>query len=119
MPNYPPDQVDEQFPALPCEDRENGLYINQPTVRNNLKGTPVTGISGPDGKTQYLVRAEDFMAVQKERDDLKRATYVIASVPEAFAVEPIRRALDSIGIDWKVAKNVAGLVRAVRAGTFK
>jgi len=103
-------------PALPIEDRMNGLYINRPW--RGMEGIEVTSLAGDGDETRYLVPAEDFMAVQKERDEHHKALYLIASQPEAFQHPQIRRILERAGIDWKVAESVGEIARQVQAGTF-
>jgi hypothetical protein len=57
---------------LPCEDHDAGLYIHQRSV-------DVVTISDSAGD-RYLVSAEDFMVIQRERDQLRKTLAFLNSV---------------------------------------
>jgi len=109
---------------LPVEDLDAGLYIHQ-------HATPVTVLELPgpvdesrlrpgEPERRYLVSAEDFMAVQKERDDYRKVTALIG----AWRLDPDRREetlirlLESVGVTDGLASSVAEIVAQVRNGTF-
>jgi hypothetical protein len=54
------------------ERRDDGLYIN-----DGIGVHVTTGRSSGSTRPAVYVDAEDFMRVQKERDDLKRVLYLI------------------------------------------
>jgi hypothetical protein len=65
--------------CLPCEDLDSGLYIHPLSARllaTLLHEREVETIE----PVQVWVAAEDFMAVQKERDDLRRTVGLINSI---------------------------------------
>src|ERR1017187_5399862 len=62
---------------LPIEDLDAGLYIHRDDPGRRMPGIKVTTISDPDGMTQYLVDAVQFMEIQLERDNYRRALALI------------------------------------------
>lgn len=59
---------------LPIENPDEGLYLHQagsPERKGMPGGARVLKLAA-DGGERYYVRAEDYMAVQKERDDYRR-----------------------------------------------
>lgn len=105
------DRIKHGLPApYPCEDLDNGLYLRP-------KHTDVTVINPPGDITPIvLVAAEDFMAVQKERDDLRRTVGLI----NAWRLSPGRseieldRLLKDAGQDLASAKAMLGILAWAR-----
>jgi hypothetical protein len=99
--------------ALPIEDRDEGLYINQP--HKSMAGVEVTTIS-VGGEDRYLVSAEDFMAVQKERDEHKRTLALINAWAIRRDGDPavVRRLLDQAGFTFDDGCAMASIIASVR-----
>jgi hypothetical protein len=104
-----PDPVRAALDAV--ERRDDGLYINDGT------GVHVTiGRSSGSARPAIYVDAEDFMQVQKERDDLRRALYLIngwrVSIPRREAV--LTSLLSGVGLndlDGQVCRSLVDDVR--------
>jgi hypothetical protein len=60
---------------LPIEDPDEGLYLHQAGGR--MPGGARVLKLAQDGRERYYVRAEDYMAVQKERDDYRRSMALV------------------------------------------
>lgn len=77
-------------PTYQCEDLDSGLYLRPQTTVTTMTTShrdPTRPPSAPSVVEEaVLVAAEDFMAVQKERDDLRRAVALIS----AWRVDPRR-----------------------------
>lgn len=97
-------------PLRPGEDFNAGLYLHDHQVA-------ITTITGPDGQQTLLVSADDFMAMQKERDDYRRAVGLI----NAWRIDPdrnesrLRALLASVGQDDGMARAMAGIVAWARS----
>ena len=59
------------IPTLPCENLAEDLYLN-PDMRAKM-----TVIAPPGADPVHLVPAEDYMAIQKERDENRRVLALI------------------------------------------
>lgn len=91
-----------------CEDPAAGLYLHS--------RTPTTVITSPEGET-VLVDAVAFMAMQKERDDLRRVVGLI----NAWRRTPgrsesrLEALLASVGLDDEAADAMRGVLAGIRA----
>jgi len=86
---------------LPFEDSDAGLYLHEPDQKDLLAQR-----SGLDGSTRYYLPVEQFMEMQRERDEYRKAL----SVANAVLLEyPQRRAEE-------VLKSVASVIRTKATG---
>ena len=103
---------------LPIEDLDAGLYIHRDDPGRRMPGIKVTTISDPDGMTQYLVDAVQFMEIQLERDNYRRALALI----NAWRLDPARddrllkKRLADAGFDDADGEAIRSLIASVRAG---
>lgn len=105
--------------CLPVEDIHNGLYIHPMSVR---LASITTAYDESGEMTNYYVRAEDFMDMQKERDELRKtlsllnAVWRSAPLGNVMAVFKdqgalrIQRLLDKAGFTADAAKATQGIV---------
>lgn len=97
--------LNEGLTLAPGEDYNQGLYLHPRT-------TQITTITGPDGTQTLLVSADDFMAMQKERDEYRKVVGLI----NAWRIDPhrsetrLRTLLASVGQDDGAAHAMAGLI---------
>lgn len=102
---------------LPCEDLDSGLYIHPGSARV----TAITTLREADDRragwreeATYYVHAEDFMAMQRERDGYRRTLALVNEVltcrhDEGVAIKLIREA----GFSADDARAMAGVIREV------
>jgi hypothetical protein len=111
-------------PLLPIEDLDNGLYIHAhetPVTILELPGTlPSDSWTRSEPTRRYLVDATDFMAVQKERDELRKITGLIG----VWRLGPnrneaaLKKLLAKAGVTDELAEAMGNIIAQVRAGTF-
>lgn len=107
-------------PVLPIEDIDNGLYLTSVrvhTVTENAVAAPWERREAPEPTTRYYVSADDFMVVQKERDEFKRAAALINA--EMFGGRDwsvVAQRLAQVGLTADDGKAMLDLVEWARAG---
>jgi hypothetical protein len=96
--------------VLPVEQIEDGLYINPSTATTKIS------VGGED---TYLVAAEDFMAVQKERDEYRRTLALINAwrIDRNRDEQRLTQLLEKAGFTFADAQAMVSLIASVRAGT--
>jgi hypothetical protein len=94
--------------CLPVEDLDEHLYIHPGTVT-------VAAFTVGSEETRYYVGAQDFMEMQRERDELRRTLSLINAIraTKGEFAEKWERACDLLqgaGFDGKQAQAMAGLI---------
>jgi hypothetical protein len=95
---------------LPIEDLDEGLYLHPGSVEL-LKFT--VGEEEP----QYYVGARDFMEMQKQRDDYRKACAMInawrVEMPDGLAgrLRFVKDILAKVGMDDKDGEAMVGIIR--------
>jgi hypothetical protein len=100
----------ETSPQLACENLDDGLYIHRWDPQHG-HGTRVQIITDPDGEQTAWVHAEDFMEVQRQRDEYRKFLALINATPSK-AVELCVRA----GFSAADAEAMRGLIAWAHAG---
>lgn len=95
---------------LPIENLEDGLYVHP--------GTRTMAVSRSGGVTRYWVDARDFMQVQKERDDYRRAIALVNAWRVAAGVDfPMLTSLcESVGLTVEDAHAINAVIRGLQDG---
>lgn len=101
---------------LPIEDLDEGLYLHRRTATR--PGVEVVTIETSSvGAKEYYVRAEDYMAVQRERDNYRRT----AALANAWRLgdrdeEKLRHIFDMVGLGDVDARALRELIESMKAG---
>lgn len=99
---------------LPFEDREAGFYVNRWSERTP-EGVVLTVIEHDGVEPTYLVPVGNFMAMQKERDDLRRVAGLVNAwrVSNGIADSSLANLFGQVGFDWKDGEAMLSIVRGM------
>lgn len=98
----------------------DAVDLTDPVIIAHVAGLPVTTITSPDGGATRLVPVLDYLTLEDERDDLRRACALI----NAWSISPdrpqdeLRRILYSVGFDMGQARATAEILAQVRDGSL-
>lgn len=106
-------------PVLPVEDVDDGLYLTSVRVHTVTDNAVAASWERPvpEPTTRYLVSAEDFMAVQKERDEYRRPCALVNA--EAVGDRDwsvVQRRLAAVGLSREDGAAMMDLVEWARSG---
>lgn len=95
---------------LPVEDPDAGLYVHRP--RPGMKGTRVLVVDD-ESERAYWVAVEDFMVVQRERDEFRKTLGVINSMKRVRELPAVARMLDQAGFTAEHGKTMRSVIHGV------